>query len=160
MSYKQKSRGLPNVQTINLDNNKKIPPKPCSEETNDYVSKLVSGKLDRIEEIINNFDKNLSNQSTAEFFKFNAKFTLNNVPCELEYDLSNFNFENLQKLAILTTQVCNVQKSRGLPYVQKSRGPYMQKINLDNNKRIRRKPPKLCSDCKETNDCVLKLVSG
>src|SRR5205814_4146263 len=76
------------------------------------------------------------------------------------YELSNFNLENLQKLAILTTQVCNVQKSRGLPYVQKSRGPYMQKINLDNNKRIRRKPPKLCSDCKETNDCILKLVSG
>ena len=104
MSYKQKSRRHPNV---NLDNNKRIPPKPCSEETNDYVSKLVSGKLDRIEEIINNFDKNLSNQSTAEFSKFNAKFTLNNVPCELEYDLSNFTLENLQKLVMFTTQNCN-----------------------------------------------------
>ena len=109
MSYKQKSREHPYVQEINLDNNKRIPPKPCSDckETIDCVLKLVSGKLDRIEEIINNFDKNLSSQNTAEFSKFNAKFTLNNVPCELEYDLSNFNLEDLQKLAILTAQVCN-----------------------------------------------------
>jgi hypothetical protein len=37
--------------------------------------------------------------------------------------------------------------------------PYIQKINLDNNKKIRRKPPKLCYNCKETIDCV-KLVSN
>ena len=37
--------------------------------------------------------------------------------------------------------------------------PYcIQKINL-NNKRIKRKPPKLCPDCKETSDCV-KQVSN
>src|SRR5438045_9494488 len=109
MSYKQKSREQPYVQEINLDNNRRIPLMLCPDckETNDYILKLVSGKLDRIEETINNFDNNLSNQSTAEFFKFNAKFTLNNVPCELEYDLSNFNLEDLQKLAILTAQVCN-----------------------------------------------------
>src|SRR2546421_552921 len=108
MSYKQKSRRHPN---INLDNNKRIPPKPCSKETNDYVLKLVSGRLDRIEEIINNFDKNLSNKSTAEFSKFNAKFTMNNVPCELEYNLSDFNLEDLQKLSILTTKVCSNSSS-------------------------------------------------
>ena len=110
MSYKKKSREQSYVQKINLDNNERItPPKPCPDckETNDCVLKLVSGRLDRIEEIINNFDKNLSNQSTAEFSKFNAKFTLNNVPCELEYNLSNFNLEDLQKLAILTAQICN-----------------------------------------------------
>ena len=38
--------------------------------------------------------------------------------------------------------------------------PYVQKINLsNNNRRIRKKPPKLCSDCKETNECV-KLFSN
>ncbi|RIA95195.1 hypothetical protein C1645_734242 [Glomus cerebriforme] len=35
--------------------------------------------------------------------------------------------------------------------------PYVQKINLCNNKRIRKKPPKLCPDCKETNDYVKSL---
>ena len=99
------------VQKINLDNNKRVrrkQPKLCPDckEINDCV-KLISGKLDRIEEIVNNFGKNFPNQSIAEFSKFNAKFTLNNVPCELEYNLTNFNLEDLQKLAILTTQVCN-----------------------------------------------------
>jgi hypothetical protein len=38
--------------------------------------------------------------------------------------------------------------------------PYVQKIVLNsNNKRVRRKPPKLCPDCKETSDCV-KIVSS
>ena len=110
MSYKQKSRGLPYVQKINLDNNKRIrrkPPKLCSDcrETSDCV-KLISGKLDRIEEIVNNFGKNFPNQS-IEFSKFNAKFTLNNIPCELEYNLSDFNLEDLQKLVIITTQIFN-----------------------------------------------------
>ena len=46
-----------------------------------------------------------------------------------------------------------------MSYKQKSREqPYVQKINLDNNERI--PPPKPCPDCKETSDCVLKLVSG
>ncbi|GES84865.1 hypothetical protein GLOIN_2v1868012 [Rhizophagus clarus] len=35
---------------------------------------------------------------------FNAKFTLNNVPCEIEYDLSEISLENLHNLAIFTTQ--------------------------------------------------------
>ena len=38
---------------------------------------------------------------------FGANFTLNNVPCELEYNLSKFTFENLQKLVIATTQNYN-----------------------------------------------------
>ena len=33
---------------------------------------------------------------------------LNNMPCELlEYDLSKFTLENLQKFVIFTTQNCN-----------------------------------------------------
>ncbi|RIA95197.1 hypothetical protein C1645_817042 [Glomus cerebriforme] len=36
-----------------------------------------------------------------------AKFTLNNVPCELEYNLSDFSLEDLQKLAIFS---CNNNK--------------------------------------------------
>ncbi|PKY46828.1 hypothetical protein RhiirA4_543584 [Rhizophagus irregularis] len=44
--------------------------------------------------------------------------------------------------------------SRGTP-------PYVQKIvlNSNNNRRVRRKPPKLCPDCKETSDCV-KIFSS
>src|SRR5947209_946133 len=38
--------------------------------------------------------------------------------------------------------------------------PYVQKINLGNsNKRIKKRPPKLCPDCKETSNCV-KLISN
>lgn len=112
MSYKQKSRGLPYVQKIDFDNNSKRirrkSPKLCSEckETNDCV-KLVSSKMGRIEEIINNFDKNFSIKNVAQFSKFNAKFTLNNIPCELECNLSNFTLENLKKLVNITTQICN-----------------------------------------------------
>ncbi|EXX67503.1 uncharacterized protein OCT59_002997 [Rhizophagus irregularis] len=42
---------------------------------------------------------------------FRAKFTLNSVPCELEYDLSRFTLENLQKLADFATQNCNNKKN-------------------------------------------------
>src|SRR5438046_2385229 len=99
------------VQKINLDNNKRVrrkQPKLCPDckEINDCV-KLISGKLEKIEETINNFGKNFSNQSTTEFSKFNAKFNLNNVPCELEYNLSDFHVEDLQKLANITIQICN-----------------------------------------------------
>ena len=48
-----------------------------------------------------------NNIKNNKFSMFNAKFTLNNVPCELEYDLSKFNLENLQKLVIFTTQKFN-----------------------------------------------------
>ncbi|PKY27036.1 hypothetical protein RhiirB3_442593 [Rhizophagus irregularis] len=39
----------------------------------------------------------------------------------------------------------NKIRTRGTP-------PYIQKIvlNSNNNRRVRRKPPKLCPDCKET----------
>src|SRR5437763_10806082 len=114
MSCKKRTRRTQpyEVQKISLDNiNRRIrrkPPKLCPDckETNDCV-KLVSNKLDKIEEIIDNFGKDLSDQSTAQFSKFNAKFILNNIPCELEYDLSKFNLENLHKLAIITAQICN-----------------------------------------------------
>src|SRR5436853_3760155 len=116
MSYKQKSRGLPYVQKIDFDNNSKRirrkSSKICTEckETNDCV-KLVSSKMDRIEEISSNFDKNFSIKNVAQFSKFNAKFTLNNIPCELEYNLTNFTLENLKKLVIITTQICNNNNS-------------------------------------------------
>jgi hypothetical protein len=59
--------------------------------------------LDRIEGIVNNL-KNPQKKKSDKLSKFNAKFTLNNVPCELEYDLSSFTLENLQKLVVITTQ--------------------------------------------------------
>ncbi|GET63590.1 hypothetical protein GLOIN_2v1782088 [Rhizophagus irregularis DAOM 181602=DAOM 197198] len=79
------------------------PQKLCynCEETIDCV-KLVSNKVNKIEEIVNNF-KNIK-KKPEKLSKFNAKFTLNNVPCELEYDLSSFTLENLQKLVAITTQ--------------------------------------------------------
>src|SRR5271163_3056091 len=111
MSYKKRTRKTPSyVQKISFDtfdstgcSNRRIRKKPklCPDciETNDCV-KLLSSKVNRIEEIINNFDKNLQKKNTTQFSKFNARFTLNSVPCELEYDLSNFSLENLQKLAV------------------------------------------------------------
>ncbi|CAB4428413.1 unnamed protein product [Rhizophagus irregularis] len=82
------------------------PQKLCynCKETIDCV-KLVSNKVNKIEEIVNNF-KNLQ-KKPEKLSKFNAKFTLNNVPCELEYDLSSFTLENLQKLVAITTQFYN-----------------------------------------------------
>ena len=98
-------------RTCRLDNNNKRirPPKLCPDckETSDCFN-LISNKINRIKEIINNFDKNLQKRSACanQFSIFNAKFTLNNVPCELEYDLSKFSLENLQKLGrIVTTQI-------------------------------------------------------
>src|SRR2546429_10018296 len=112
MSNKQRTRKTqPYVQKINLGNsNKRVrkrPPKLCPDckETSNCV-KLISNKINRIEEIINNFDKNLQTKNANQFSIFNAKFILNNVPCELEYDLSKFSLENLQKLGrIVTTQI-------------------------------------------------------
>ena len=64
----------------------------------------MSNKLSRIEEAVHNFDRNISGKNNSQYSKFNAKFTLNNIPCKLEYDLSNFTLENLQKLVNITTQ--------------------------------------------------------
>jgi hypothetical protein len=113
MSCKQRTRRTQpyEVQKICLNSNRRIrrkPPKLCPDckETNDCV-KLLSDKLNRIEEQVDNFPKTFPKKVSNKFSVFNAKFTLNNVPCELEYDLSKFTFENLQKLAIATTQNCN-----------------------------------------------------
>ncbi|PKC69513.1 hypothetical protein RhiirA1_455920 [Rhizophagus irregularis] len=116
-NYDQKTRGTPpyHVQKIRLDNNanrlkKRKFQKACPDckETSDSV-KLFSSKVNKIEEVIKNYyktplNKNKNNKTSI----FNAKFTLNNIQCELEYDLSKFTLENLQKLVIFTTQNCNI----------------------------------------------------
>ncbi|RIA95189.1 hypothetical protein C1645_817035 [Glomus cerebriforme] len=85
MSHKQRRSQQPYIQKINLDNNSKIirkkPPKFCPDckETSDCV-KLFSNKVNRIEEIVDNF-KNLPKKKIDNASKFNAKFTLNNIPC-------------------------------------------------------------------------------
>src|SRR5947207_658011 len=110
MSNKQRTRRRLDI------NNKRIrkrPPNHCPycKETSVCV-KLISNKINRIEEIINNFDKNLQKRSANQFSIFNAKFTLNDVPCELEYDLSKFSLENLHKLGrIVTTQIYNSENN-------------------------------------------------
>ncbi|PKC56850.1 hypothetical protein RhiirA1_473401 [Rhizophagus irregularis] len=85
---------------------KKKPPKHCQncKEMNDCV-KLFLNKTNRLEGIVGNFRKNLL-KKTNNISIFRAKFTLNSVPCELEYDLSHFTLESLQKLADCTTQNC------------------------------------------------------
>ncbi|CAB4428410.1 unnamed protein product [Rhizophagus irregularis] len=101
-------------QKIRIDSGgkriKKKPPKHCQncKETNDCV-KLFLNKTNRLEGIVGNFRKNLP-MKTNKISIFRAKFTLNSVPCELEYDLSRFTLENLQKLADFTTQNCNNKK--------------------------------------------------
>src|ERR1700722_173034 len=103
MSHNQ-IRTQPYIKKVNFDNSSKRitkkPPKLCPDckETNDCVN-LFSNKINRIEEIIDNF-KNLPEKKLDKLSTFNTKFTLNNIPCELEYDLSNFTLENLQKLVI------------------------------------------------------------
>ncbi|GBC08758.1 hypothetical protein RclHR1_08360004 [Rhizophagus clarus] len=99
-NYGQKTS--PYNQKISLDNNAKI----CTDckETSDFV-KLFSNKLDKLEEVIRDFYKNPAKENkNNQLSIFNAKFTLNNVPCELEYNLSEFSLENLHILAISTTQ--------------------------------------------------------
>src|SRR5581483_10618890 len=82
-SNKQRARGSsqPYVQKIDLGNNRRIrrkTPKLCPEckETSNYI-KLFSSKINKIEELSPRKD-------TRKYSLFNAKFTLNNVPCELE----------------------------------------------------------------------------
>jgi hypothetical protein len=89
------------VQKIKLNNSKRVrkkPPKLCPDckETNNCV-KSFSDKISRFEEIIDRF-KNLPKRKIDKISKFNAKFKLNNIPCEVEYDLSHFTLENLLKL--------------------------------------------------------------
>jgi hypothetical protein len=114
-NYEPRTGGAPYVQKIKLNDNNKRTKKKSSKlcancrEANDCVS-LFSSKVNRIEEIVNNCHKN-SKKRIEQISKFNTKFTLNNVPCELEYDLSNFTLENLQKLAIFTTQHCSNNNS-------------------------------------------------
>jgi hypothetical protein len=108
-NYGPKTFEAPYAQIINLnnDNSKRTRGKysklSCSycKDTSDSVN-LLASKVNKIEEIINNF-KNRPRKK-PELSLFNAKFTLNNIPCELEYDLSNFTLESLQKLASFTTQ--------------------------------------------------------
>ena len=103
----QQYRIDPYIQKINPNyNNKRIrkkPPKLCPDckDANDCVE-LISNRVNRIEEIVDKF-KNLPKKKIDKISKFNAKCMLNNVPCELEYDLSNFTLENLQKLVMITT---------------------------------------------------------
>ncbi|CAB4390498.1 hypothetical protein RhiirA5_360192 [Rhizophagus irregularis] len=124
-NYGSRTGRAPYVQKIKLcNNNNKIttrkPTKLCSKcrEAKDCVS-LFSSKVNRIEEIVNNCHKH-SKKKIEQISKFNTKFSLNNVPCELEYDLSNFTLENLQKLAIFTTQNCGNNNS----YNDKDKHPY------------------------------------
>ncbi|CAI2200188.1 17815_t:CDS:1, partial [Funneliformis geosporum] len=84
------------------------PPNQCPDckNTDDNV-KLFSNRVTRIEEIIDNFNERPQKTNSERFSIFNAKFTLKNVPCEIEYDLASFTIEELQKLANITTQNFN-----------------------------------------------------
>ncbi|GBC00961.1 hypothetical protein RclHR1_04010008 [Rhizophagus clarus] len=103
----------PYVQKIKLSNNNKRtrrkPSKLCPDckDANDYIE-LLSSKVSKIEEIVDNFKNLPKNKTNNKLSLFNAKFSLNNIPCELEYDLSNFTLENLQKLVISTTSNCKI----------------------------------------------------
>ncbi|CAG8684218.1 1814_t:CDS:1, partial [Funneliformis caledonium] len=83
----------------------KKPPKLCPDrkETNNCV-KLLTGKVNRIEEIIDNFYRGFPKKKVENYSIYNKKFILNNVPCELEYDLTNFNLEELVKLSNFATK--------------------------------------------------------
>ena len=113
MSSRDHTHGAPYVQKINLSNHdrrtKRRPPKSCPDcnESDNYI-RTFSNKVSRIEEIINNYHKNFPKKNKIkQFSTFRTSFTLNNIPCKLEYNLSNFTLENLQKLVIFTTQNCN-----------------------------------------------------
>src|SRR3954469_18649917 len=86
------------VQRINLSNmktrRKSLKLCPDCKETTDCI-KLLSNKVNKIEEIVDNFYKNLQKKEARRDSVFTAKFILNNVPCEVEYDLSSFSLENI-----------------------------------------------------------------
>ncbi|GES95503.1 hypothetical protein GLOIN_2v1648644 [Rhizophagus clarus] len=89
-------------QKLKLNNSKRVrkkPPKLCPDckDTSECI-KTFSNKVSSIEESIDKF-RNLPKRKIDKISKFNAKFKLNNIPCEVEYDLSRFTLESLQKLA-------------------------------------------------------------
>src|ERR1043165_2214084 len=113
MNYEQGTRMTPYVQKIQLNSNKKNerrsrrkPPKPCADckHTSNNV-KFLSSKINRIEELVHDISKILPKKT--EFSIYNAKFTLNNVPCELECDLTSFTLEEIQSLVNFTTRNFN-----------------------------------------------------
>ncbi|GES95478.1 hypothetical protein GLOIN_2v1648644 [Rhizophagus clarus] len=112
MSSKIYEQKIPYIQKTRLNNNsiriRRRPQKSCPDckETKECVD-FFSNKINRLEELANNFHKNLYKTNTKQISVFHSKFTLNGIPCELEYDLSHFTLENLQKLANFTTQNCN-----------------------------------------------------
>ncbi|PKK74453.1 hypothetical protein RhiirC2_738824 [Rhizophagus irregularis] len=100
-NYEQRTSYVQRFNLSNMSNmrTRRKPQKLCPDckETNDCV-KLLSNKVNKVEEIVSDFYKNLQKKEAKRTSVFNAKFILNNVPCELEYDLSKFTLENLQKL--------------------------------------------------------------
>ncbi|GBB83579.1 hypothetical protein RclHR1_10290001 [Rhizophagus clarus] len=103
------SKNYESNRRINLSNDnsrkrtrRKLSCSDCK-DTTDCV-KLLSNKVTRVEEIINNFKNRDRLRKKPELSIFNAKFTLNNLPYDLEYDLSNFSLEYLLTLAKFTTQ--------------------------------------------------------
>ncbi|CAG8627198.1 3421_t:CDS:1 [Funneliformis mosseae] len=150
-SYEQKSRLSPYVRKINFVNDnrrrKKKPPKLCLDckETDNYVE-LFSNKVNRIEEIGDNLYDNIQKKKTENCSIYNAKFTLNNVPCEIEYDLSHFTLQELDKLANLATENFNDDNINPIPTSLNENEQFI----LNN---VPCEPLKLCSMCKETNDC-------
>lgn len=103
----------PYSQKVNLKDNsdkrKKLAFERCfsCKETNKAINFLAS-KVDRVEKIVKNLeDISSKNKTKNDFSKFSINFCLNNIPCELEYNLSSFSLENLQKLAVFTVQIIN-----------------------------------------------------
>ncbi len=92
-NHEQKTRMTPYVRKASLNNNRR--PCPDCKDTDNCV-KSLSSKMNRIEEIVNNFYKNLPKNEASE--RFNAN------------DLSNLTLEELQKLATFTTQHFNNNK--------------------------------------------------
>ncbi|CAG8578845.1 5844_t:CDS:2 [Funneliformis caledonium] len=114
-NYKKKPIMIPYVRKINLtDDNKRTkrkPPKLCPDcNESDNFNKLFSNKFNRIEEMVANIYNNLQKKKTENFSIYNEKFTLNNVPCEIEYDLKNFTLQELEKLGKFTIKNSNVDK--------------------------------------------------
>ncbi|CAG8676311.1 15763_t:CDS:1, partial [Funneliformis caledonium] len=102
----------------------------------------------RIEEIGDNLYDNLQKKKTESCSIYNAKFTLNNIPCEIEYDLSHFTLQELDKLANLATENFNDDNINPIP----------TSLNENDNEQfilnnVPCEPLNLCSMCKETNDC-------
>ncbi len=115
--------------------------------------KLISSKLNRIEEIFNNFYKNFPKRNTEKFSVYNAKFILNNVPYELEYDLTKLIMEELEKLVNFTTQTFNKNHNNNVKY------PSSTSYNNDNNEKFTRDNNALCDLSNLTMKELEKLVN-